>query len=85
MTTSDETKCEIRSNGVWRPISLAEANARYPSAIKRCPVCHGRVSIHVKSTAQGGLWLQHRRAHDGCPLMPAWFTGEVALHPQALN
>jgi hypothetical protein len=85
MMTSDETKCEVRSNCAWRSISLTVAHARYPSAIKRCPVCHGRVSIHVNSTAQGGLWLQHRRAHDGCRLMPARFTGEVTPHPQALD
>ncbi|WP_267428576.1 hypothetical protein [Methylobacterium sp. GC_Met_2] len=85
MATPDTITCEIRIDGAWRPICLAEAHASYPSAIKRCPVCHGRVSIHVNSTAQGSLWLQHRRAHDGCPLMPPRFTGEVAPHPQALD
>ena len=78
-------ECEIRIDGAWRPVRLVKTHALYPSAIKRCPVCHGRVSIHVNSTAQGGLWLQHRRAHDGCPLMPTRFTGEVTPHPQALD
>lgn len=85
MTTSHETGCEIQIDGAWRPISLAEAHTCHSSAIKRCPICHGRVSIYVNSTAQAGLWLQHRRAHDGCPLMPARFTGEASLHPQALD
>lgn len=85
MATPDANTCEVQIDGAWRPVSLAEAHARHASAVKRCPVCHGRVSIHVNSTAQGGLWLQHRRAHDGCPLMLARFTGEVTPHPQALN
>jgi hypothetical protein len=85
MTTSDVPECEIQIDGAWRLVSLAEAHARHSSAIKLCPVCHGRVSIHVNSSAQGGLWLQHRRAHDGCPLMPARFAGEVSPHPQALD
>jgi hypothetical protein len=85
MTIPDVPECEIQIDGAWCQVSLAEAHARHSSAIKRCPVCHGRVSIHVNSTAQGGLWLQHCRAHDGCYLMPARFTGEVAPHPQALD
>jgi hypothetical protein len=55
MTTADAAGCEIKIDGAWRPISLAQAHARYPSAIKRCPVCHGRVSIHVNSTELSGL------------------------------
>ena len=85
MVIPSSTGCEIQIDGVWRPVSVTDAHARHPSAIKRCPVCQGRVSIHVNSTAQGGLWLQHRRAHDGCPLMPQRFTGEVMRHPQALD
>lgn len=85
ITTFDVPDCEIQIDGVWRSVSLAEAHAHHSSAIKRCPVCHGRVSIHVNSTAQGGLWLQHRKAHAGCSLMPALFTGEVSRHPQALD
>jgi hypothetical protein len=85
MTIPHNTGCEIPVDGAWRQVSLAEAHARHSSAIKRCPVCHGRVSIHVNSTAQGSLWLQHRRAHEGCPLMPGRFAGEVSPHPQALG
>ena len=85
MTTPTCDACEIRIDGAWRSVSVAIAHARFASAIKRCPVCRGRVSIHVNSTAQGGLWLQHRKAHDGCPLMPARFAGELRMHPQALD
>ena len=85
MSPPDVPECEMKIDGAWRPVSLAQAHACYSSAIKRCPVYHGRVSIHVNSTAQGGLWLQHRHAHDGCPLMPARSTGETSPHLQALN
>ncbi|TXM97764.1 hypothetical protein FV242_30685 [Methylobacterium sp. WL64] len=85
MAMPDVNECEIQIGGAWRPIGLAEAHARYPSAIKRCPICHGRVSINVNGTAQGGLFLQHRKAHDGCPLMPARFVGEISPHPQAVE
>lgn len=84
MAIPDKATCEVRIDGAWRPVGFAEAHARYSSAIKRCPVCHGRVAIHVNSIVQSGLWLQHCRAHDGCSLMPVRFTGEVTPHPQAL-
>jgi hypothetical protein len=66
-------------------MSLAEATVRHPVLPKRCPVCHGRISIHHNYTVRGGLTLVHRKGHDGCPLLPARFNGSPSLHPQALT
>ncbi|MGT2488589.1 hypothetical protein ACU4GA_27105 [Methylobacterium oryzae CBMB20] len=45
MATLDDQTCEAKIEGVWRPISVAEAKSAYVMAPKRCPSCHGVVVL----------------------------------------
>ena len=85
MTTPSVLTCEVMVEGAWRTFSLNEAKAIHGDAIKRCPACHGRVSIQGVYSAQGHLTLSHRRTHDGCPLILRHYKGEPKRHPQALK
>ena len=84
MTLRPQT-CEAKIEGVWRSVSLGEAKSVYAKMPKRCPACHGLVTINGNYTAQGGLTLVHRKGHNGCPLLPARFNGTPSPHPQALT
>jgi len=86
MAMLDPQTCEVRIKGTWRSVSLDEAVRRYAEAVKRCPSCHGRVSINGAYSGPGfGKTMTHRRAHSGCPLKPGTFSGTPSLHPQALS
>lgn len=86
MSEHDPQTCEAKIDGVWRTISLVEAKGVYAMLPKRCPACHGSVSINgVYSGPVGGLTMTHRKAHGGCPLLPNHFTGTAVLHPKALT
>ena len=77
--------CEVMVDGAWRTLSLDEAKALHRDALKRCPVCHGRVTVQGVYSAQGHSTLSHRRTHDGCSLIPRHYKGEPTRHPQALK
>lgn len=86
MAVLDPRTCEVRIEGKWRLVSLDEAVRRYADAVKRCPACHGRVSINgAYSGPSFGKTMTHRRAHSGCPLKPETFSGMLSPHPQALS
>ena len=85
MPNPKERTCEVKVEEAWHPATLAEARSLYTMAPKRCPACHGQVMIAGTYTGTGHLKLQHRRAHTGCPLKPATYTGTPSLHPQALT
>jgi len=85
MLMVDRQTCEVKVEGAWRPVSLAEARRLYTMAPKRCPACHGQVSLAGSYVGAGSLILQHRRAHGGCPLKSETYTGVPTPHPQALT
>ena len=85
MAISDKNRCEVRIDGTWRLVPLAEAHAHHRSAEKRCPACHGRVRTQGTYSAQGTAVMTHQRAHDGCPRMPRQYAGTPKRHPQALD
>ena len=76
--------CEVKIDGAWATVPLAEAHAHHGSAPKRCPACHGRVTIAGNYTARASLKMAHRKAHDGCPVMSERYTGTPSPHPDAL-
>jgi hypothetical protein len=45
MTRPDPQTCEVKIQGAWRAVPLAEAAVDHVMAVKRCPACHGRVMI----------------------------------------
>lgn len=86
MTISDPQTCEVKIEGEWRHVSLAEAVSRYAVAVKRCPACHGRVSINGAYSGPAlRRTMTHRKAHGGCPQDPKRYCGTPSQHPQALS
>ncbi|MCJ2132513.1 hypothetical protein MKK69_00240 [Methylobacterium sp. J-026] len=85
MATLDKNSCEVRIDGAWQLVPLAEAHARHRSAEKRCPVCHGQVRTQGSYSAQGTIAMTHQRVHDGCPRIPRSYAGMPKRHPQALD
>jgi hypothetical protein len=85
MTKPEFQTCEAKIKGKWRPVSLTDAVRRYALELKRCPACHGAVSINGAFCGPSfGKTMRHRRAHDGCPLKPDTYSGTPSPHPQAL-
>ena len=85
MSAPDPQTCEVKIEGVWCSTSLVEAKTVYAMLPKRCPACHGSVSINgVYSGPISKRTMAHRKAHDGCPLMPERFNGTPSRHPQAV-
>lgn len=85
MTKPPALTCEVMVEGVWRTFGLDEAKVLHPDALKRCQVCHGRVTIQGVYSAQGHSTLSHRRTHDGYSLIPRHYKSEPKRHPQALK
>ena len=54
MSTSADQTCEVKVDGAWRTVSLKEARLLPRDVTKRCPDCHGQVSI------QGTYGMQPR-------------------------
>lgn len=85
MATCDKANCEVRIDGAWRLVPLAEVHARYRAAEKRCPECHGRVRTQGSYSGHGGVAMTHQRAHDGCPRMLRQYAGTPKRHPESLD
>lgn len=85
MAIPDRTGCEVRIDGAWRLVPLAEAHARYRAAEKRCPECHGRARTQGLYSGDGGVAMMHQNAHDGCPRIPKHYAGTPKPHPKALD
>jgi hypothetical protein len=85
MSTTPAVTCEAKVDGTWRPVSLAEARLLPSDVLKRCPMCHGRVTVAGVYSVQGHLTLSHRRSHDGCPLSPRHYRGVRTRHPDAIE
>jgi len=82
--TSPGQFCEVKVGSAWHAVSLKEARLQHGDALKRCPNCHGRVTIAGIYSAQGLLTLSHRRSHDGCSLNPRHYQGVPSRHPEVL-
>ena len=85
MAKFDPQTCEVKVDGAWHAVSLAEASGTYRATLKRCPACHGPVMInggYSGTTVQ--RQIVHRKSHTGCPLKPKTYTGTPSPHPQAL-
>jgi len=77
--------CEVKIQGAWHRVSLDDAVRHYELRLKRCPACHGRVSVNgAYSGPDFRKTLTHRRAHGGCPLKPETYSGSLSPHPQAI-
>lgn len=78
-------QCEVKVGDQWLAVDLAEAVSSHVKAEKRCPACHGRVSIAGTYTATNKRVIVHRRNHEGCRLIPALFSGVPSPHPEAVD
>ncbi|MCJ2020579.1 hypothetical protein MKK84_24650 [Methylobacterium sp. E-065] len=76
--------CEVKVDSAWQRVTAVEAHAHHRSAPKRCPECHGVVLTASNYTQPIQIRLSHRKAHDGCPLLPNRFRGVRSPHPQAM-
>lgn len=76
--------CEIKIDGEWVRVPADEAHRAHREKPKRCPCCRGMVITAGSYTSEPRISLQHRKLHDGCPLIPRRFNGTEALHPNAL-
>lgn len=85
MAIPDKTGCEVRIDGAWQLMPLAEVHARHRASEKRCPECHGRARTQGSYSGQGGVAMMHQRVHDGCPRIPKHYTGTPKRHPEALD
>ncbi|TXN78751.1 hypothetical protein FV234_22295 [Methylobacterium sp. WL8] len=83
MMMPDPTPCEVKVGGRWLAVSLADAHGKYTLAVKRCPACHGPVTVTGNYTAVFSLTLMHRRTYVGCPLSKT-YCGTPSIHPLAL-
>ncbi|WP_457105194.1 hypothetical protein [Methylobacterium sp. P5_C11] len=84
MATSIQS-CEVNVDGVWNALGLKEAQLLHRNAIKRCPICHGRISLLGSYGLERHLSLSPRRAHPGCPLNPKHFSGVSTRHLGAVE
>jgi hypothetical protein len=85
MSTSQAQTCEVKVEGAWRAVSLNEARLLPRDTLKRCPICHGRVTVMGVYSAQEHLTLSHRRSHDGCPSSPRPYAGVPKRHPETVE
>lgn len=85
MLARQDQACEVKVDGVWRAVSLDEAQFRHRDDVKRCPACHGRVMILGTYGSLRRLALTHRRGHDGCPSRPLHYQGVATRHPEAVE
>lgn len=76
--------CEAKIGDVWRAITLDEARSTRRLAMKRCPDCHGAMSLHGGNGRQPST-IVHRQTHTGCPRIPQVFSGTASRHPKALG
>lgn len=77
--------CEVKVDGQWLVASLADASTRFIAFEKRCPACHGRVSLPGTFTAIEKRRIAHYRKHAGCPLIPDIYRGTPSPHPNAVD
>jgi hypothetical protein len=85
MSMTANQACEVKVDGVWRAVGLGEARLMPRDTPKRCPFCHGRVTIMGVYSFQGHLTLSHHRSHDGCPSNVRQYRGVPQRHPEAVD
>jgi len=77
--------CEIKRDGQWAKIHIAEALASYKGQDMRCIECGGRVWSHKPYHNGTPPHFEHVRSNKGCSLIPYSFTGVRSRHPEALT
>lgn len=86
MTKPKAQTREVKIGREWRAISLSDAAVSHARAVKRCPACHGRVTIlGAYSWPTVRRTMSHRKSHSGCQLKLDTYTGTPSPHPQALT
>ena len=85
MSKTVEPHCEVKIKGAWIVVSLDEARQKYVEAPRRCPACHGAVSIVGNYTLPVKRKLTHRRMHVGCPLLSKAYCGTPSPHPNPVT
>lgn len=80
-TIRPTTECEIKENGNWIKVTVAEALEIQGQ--KRCISCHGPVRAHRAGI--GRAHIEHLRRHSGCPRSDAYDGRGITLHPYALD
>ena len=78
------SQCEVKVDGQWLEVSLAEASTLSVAADKRCPACHGRLTMPGTFTWTETRRFAHHRKHDGCPMLPKIYCGTPSPHPNAV-
>lgn len=73
---------EVRGGTRWETISAKEALRLNPSALIRCPECHG--SMQAWKGGIGGPRFVHITRHTGCSRAER-FDGTPRMHPNALE
>lgn len=76
--------CEIKVEDAWLRVPIDDAHRVHRDKPKRCPSCHGTVITASSYTSEPRINLQHRKQHDGCPLLARRFKGTAYPHPEAL-
>jgi len=80
-----ELGCEVRVQGQWQWIAVAEAMRLGRSRIKRCPECNGQVQAY-QAIEQGIIvhLVEHYERHSGCSLGDC-FDGIRKPHPKVME
>ena len=68
--TAKHQTCEVKVDGAWRDVTLVEARTLYTMAPKRCPACHGQVTIAGNFTPTGGIQAT-------APPEPSWLSADA--------
>lgn len=77
--------CEVKVDDAWRLESLEEVIKRYRLAMKRCPECHGTMTLYCGYVSGAQPFLMHHRSHTGCSLKPDSYSGTPSPHPRAVS
>jgi len=81
MQDPESAYCEVKIQGRWERISLADALRLDQSRIKRCPECRGQVRAHKHANNGMRAHFEHFIAHLGCPLTEG-HSGPTIPHPR---
>jgi hypothetical protein len=82
MKDGEQRYCEIKVKGYWERVAIEQALLLSPDRRMRCPICHGRVQIGAKNSAEAVI--EHHDKSPGCYLTEE-FDGNPRPHPKAMK
>ena len=86
MAKPHDQTCEVKIGTTWLAVGLNEAAVNHARAVKRCPACHGRVTVlGAYSSPTVRRTMSQRKSHTGCPLTPNTYSGTPSPHSQAIG